>query len=60
MYFTMRVLFRADTTNGKFEGNPKFTYFIFGENAEQKVIDEYGKNSTRSLHNMKQNPTQIA
>ncbi len=46
----MKVLFRADTTNGKFEKNPKFTYFIFGDNAEQKVIDEYGKNSTRTLH----------
>jgi len=46
----MKVLFRADITNGKFERNPKFTYFIFGENAEQKVIDEYGKNSTRTLH----------
>ncbi len=43
-------LYRADTTNGTFSQDPKFSYFIHGDNAEHKVLDLYGINSSRKVH----------
>lgn len=43
-------LYRADRTNGTFSRNPKFSYFIYGNNAEQNVLDLYGVNSSRNVH----------